>query len=488
MQGKVPRHKTAIARAELSRPLRTAIADGLMSSEKSVFDYGCGLGDDVRLLEATGFDVAGWDPVHRPNTGLRKAKIVNLGYVINVIEKPLERQEVLRKAWDLAEDLLIVSARTTMDGRDIGIVNDFADGLLTRIGTFQKFFDQQELRNLIDHSLGMSSVPAAPGIFYVFRDEAARNAFVATRYQRRIAVPRVTRYAELFRTNEDLLGPLMGFMGVRGRLPADDEIPNSQAVRDVFGSLRKAFQVILTATEREKWEDVARQRTEDLLTFLALARFDGRRAFGKLPTAMQLDVKEFFRTYTRACAEADEVLLTLGSPGMIEIACRSAKVGKRLPEALYVHEGALGTLPTVLRLYEGCARGYVGRVEGANIVKLHSKTPKISYLSYPHFDRDPHPALAFSVTVHLQTFRVEVREYLGNKNPPILHRKESFLSDGHPLRAKFAKLTKSEEARGLYEDTSRIGTRLGWNEVLAEKGFTLRGHRLVRQVGTVKSQ
>ena len=130
--------------------------------------------------------------------------------------------------------------------------------------------------------------------------------------------------------------------------------------------------------------------------------------------------------------------------------------------------------------YEGCARGYIGRVDGANLIKLHTGEPKVSYLSYPEFDSDPHPALAEGMTVHLQTFRVRERDYRDSRNPPILHRKETFVAPAHPLHAKFSRFTRQEEAKGLYEHPSRIGTRRGWDEVLAEKGVTLRGHRVVR--------
>jgi DNA phosphorothioation-associated putative methyltransferase len=483
MQAQIARHKTAISRSDLSRPIKLAITDGLLAPERTLFDYGCGLGDDLRLLRATGYDAAGWDPVHRPEESPKPAKVVNLGYVVNVIEKPDERQEALRRAWDLAEELLIVSARTTMDNRVFGPTSGFADGLLTSRSTFQKFFDQQELRNWIDHTLNVPSVPAAPGIFYVFRDEAERAAYMASRYRRRTAAPRITRSAELFRQHEELLAPLMAFMGEQGRIPADDELSNASAVREVFGSLRKAFQVILRVTERDRWDDVARQRAEDLLIYLALVRFDGRPAFGKLPLPMQRDVKEFFRTYIAACNEADETLLALGKPGLVTLACQGSKVGKCMPEALYVHESALSSLSTILRLYEGCARGYIGRVDGANLIKLHRSAPKVSYLSYPEFETDPHPALARAVTVHLQTFHVESRDYRQYKNPPILHRKEAFIAEDHPLREKFARLTRIEEEKGLYRDPSRIGTRAGWNDLLAGNGLALRGHRLIRRDG-----
>jgi len=67
------------------------------------------------------------------------------------------------------------------------------------------------------------------------------------------------------------------------------------------------------------------------------------------------------------------------------------------------------------------------------------------------------------------------------RNPPILHRKETFLAAERPLRAKFARLTRLEEAKGLFAHVSRIGMRDGWEAVLAAKGLRLAGHRLVRR-------
>lgn len=113
------RARTAIGRADLSRPLKCAIADGLINSETPLFDYGCGHGDDLRRLAALGYESAGWDPVHRPDGEHRSASVVNIGYVVNVIENPAERQHALRGAWALAEQVLIVSARLTLDSKSL---------------------------------------------------------------------------------------------------------------------------------------------------------------------------------------------------------------------------------------------------------------------------------------------------------------------------------------------------------------------------------
>jgi hypothetical protein len=49
----IPRHKTAIRRGDLSRPIRSAIDSGMIDPATSVFDYGCGHGQDIALPALT---------------------------------------------------------------------------------------------------------------------------------------------------------------------------------------------------------------------------------------------------------------------------------------------------------------------------------------------------------------------------------------------------------------------------------------------------
>ena len=426
-----------------------------------------------------GYRASGWDPVHWSNAPKARSAVVNLGYVVNVIEDPSERCDALRRAWALTDRALIVSARLNVDRRALQQSSSYADGCVTNRGTFQKFYEQHELRDWIDRTLEASSVPAAPGIFYVFRDEQVRSDFIASRYRRRSAAPRLTESAELFVAHEGLLRPLMQFVTDQGRLPSNDELNGASPIIEVFGSLRKAFRVVQAATDEERWGQIRRERSQDLQIYLALSQFEGRAPFGRLPLSLQRDVKAFFGSYKKACAEADKLLFSLGGTGVVDTACRQSRIGKLTPSALYVHESALPALSPVLRLYEGCARSYWGRVEGANIIKLHLGDPKVSYLCYPEFDRDPHPALASVLSIHLQTFRVRTRDYRSSFNRPILHRKELFVAPDYAWRDKYARLTRIEESKGLYDDTSVIGFEEGWDEVLARKGLYLKGHRLL---------
>ena len=88
----IARHKTALIRSDLSRSLRVALSDDLLGESGTLMDYGCGRGGDVARLSDAGLDCVGWDPVHAPEGRRRLSSVVNLGYVINVIERIDERR------------------------------------------------------------------------------------------------------------------------------------------------------------------------------------------------------------------------------------------------------------------------------------------------------------------------------------------------------------------------------------------------------------
>ncbi|WP_296645262.1 hypothetical protein, partial [Roseinatronobacter sp.] len=58
-----------------------------------LFDYGCGFGSDIEGLQAAGISAAGWDPYYAPDQPCEPAHVVNLGFVLNVIETAAERQD-----------------------------------------------------------------------------------------------------------------------------------------------------------------------------------------------------------------------------------------------------------------------------------------------------------------------------------------------------------------------------------------------------------
>src|SRR5258706_1583052 len=144
----IERHKTALTRYELSKPVKSLLEYGMLKADSTLFDYGCGQGSDVRGLQALGYQIEGWDPVHRADAAKREADIVNMGYVLNVIEDPAERLEALVDAHRHARRLLVVSGLICETVQSESAVA-YSDGVLTKRNTFQKYFEQQELQQYI---------------------------------------------------------------------------------------------------------------------------------------------------------------------------------------------------------------------------------------------------------------------------------------------------------------------------------------------------
>ena len=471
--------RTAIRRHALSRPVALAVDDGLVRQDRTFFDYGCGRGDDLLRLHRMGIPVSGWDPAFFPDEERTPSDVVNLGYVVNVVEDPDERAVVLAAAWELARQVLVVSAR--LDWEAAGAAVDFqGDGVVTGRRTFQKFFRHEELRAWIERVLHRRPVAAAPGIFYVFRDETAAQSFAVRRVSRRRRPPGDDECRDLVAGHRELLAPLVAFVTGRGRLPVDRELPEAPRLTPVFGSVARAFSLLRRATGAGRWDRIRQERRADLLVYLALAAFPKRPRFGALPEATRHDVRAFCGSYKAGCAEADALLFSAGDQDAVDRACREAGVGKLLPDALYVHHTAVGHLPPVLRVYEGCGRQLAGAVEGLTLVKLFRRRARVSYLVYEDFDRHPHPALRQAFVADLRRLDLRRHDYRQAPNPPILHRKELFVADDYPARALFARLTAREERLRLLAATSIIGTRDGWRAVLARHGVTTRGHRIVR--------
>ena len=473
----IERHKAALSRTGLSKPVKLLLEEGLLQTDSTFLDYGCGKGGDVQRLKRRGYGAAGWDPHFAPDEPRSPSDIVNLGFVLNVIESPTERRQVLTDAWGLTQRALLVSVRPTSDLRGApGRLH--GDGFITRIGTFQKFYDQTELKNWVGSVTGGRPVPLAPGIVLLFRDDRARQAFVADRFRRSIAVSSTRRAHELYETHPALFEGLYRQFLHLGRLPEEDEWPELLDVGQLTGSSRRALGVLREVYGAEHLRDVQFKRAEDLLVFLALERFDGRSRFGQLGEGLQRDVRAFFGTYKEACRQADRFLFSAGNQLLIDAACRDSMVGKLMPEALFLHVSGLPYLDGVLRVVEGCARNLVGTIEGANLIKVNRRKPTISYLSYPDFDRVGHPALAFSVSVNLRDLTAKWHDFQGRENPPILHRKELFVPEGYLGREKFARLSRQEERLGLL-GAPHIGTSAGWRDLLAAAGVCVRGHRIV---------
>lgn len=265
--GAVDRHKTALTRYELSKPVKSLIEYGLLKSWTTFFDYGCGQGSDMRGLQGLGHDADGWDPVHRPDGRKREADIVNLGYVLNVIEDPAERLEALVEAFRHAKRLLVVAGLIN-ETVDTATARIYGDGVLTRANTFQKFFEQQELQQYIEDALDVTAVPVALGVFYVFRDPAEHQDFISARTRRVVDWTQIsarlglggpqTLWKGLYEDHKELLAGFGKLTLELGRIPESTEYEGLPEISERLGSPKRALRAYVQGggAEGVDWEQV----------------------------------------------------------------------------------------------------------------------------------------------------------------------------------------------------------------------------------------
>ena len=263
----VDRHKTALTRYDLSKPVKTLLEYGMLKAGVTFFDYGCGQGSDVRGLQALGHAAEGWDPVHRPDIKKREADIVNMGYVLNVIEDPAERLDALADAYRHTKRLLVVSG-LIQETVESDRATQYRDGILTRRNTFQKYFEQQELQQYIEDALESTAVPVALGVFYVFRDPAEQQDFLSARSRRTIDWTQIsarlglggprTMWKDLYDAHKELLD---GFGKVAldlGRIPMQTEFDGLPELDEHLGSAKRALRAFVQggAAEGLDWEEI----------------------------------------------------------------------------------------------------------------------------------------------------------------------------------------------------------------------------------------
>jgi DNA phosphorothioation-associated putative methyltransferase len=450
-----------------------ALEHEVLSPDKTFFDFGCGHGDDYRGLASLGFDAVGWDPLNHPDGTQRAGDVVNLGYVLNVIEDIRERAQVLRDAFRMAREVLIVAVRVDRTLKD---AQQYGDGVITKRKTFQKIYSQTEFREYINETLQVDPVLADLGIAYIFKSEEAEARYLANRtfVRRQILTPDLQARFQAHPAARALAARMLEL----GRTPTDSEFDRWDELARDFGGLSRVGRLLSAVIDEDAFAGSVRQRAEDIQVYLAKMRLLGMRVprTSALPAEIRLDLKATWGSLKRAREEALVLLFSLGQEAAVQAAMRESNVGKHVGDALYVHTSALEEVPPVLRLAEFAARRIVGEVE-CDLVKFSEKGRAVSFLRYPTFDTEAHPGLQSSIRVYLPRSNYQIREY-GPANPFILHRKELLVGEDYPRRAEFAALSEAEDTADLLSATD-IGTRRGWEAVLDRQGLHIVGHRLV---------
>lgn len=437
----IDRHKTALVRHELSAPMKTLAKHGFLQGDYSIFDYGCGRCDDLRELEAHGLDVLGWDPNFRPDADKVSSDIVNLGFVINVIEDKDERLDALLGSWELTQKLLVVSAMLANESY-IAQFQPYKDGVITSRNTFQKYYSQSELKEFIENTLDENAIAIGPGIYYVFRDKELEQQFQQSRqkrhYQwRHLTAPEPvseTQARLLFTQHQPLFEAFWKCCLDFGRIPAEDEFSAHQQLTEVSGSPKKALRLVSKWYNQDELEHAAVMRKEDLLVYFALAQFQKHKGYAQQPESLKRDIKAFFGTYNTAQTQAKELLFSIADQQAIADAClqlhqqipSKLELENDIPHSLTFHKTYMAQLNPLLRVYTGAALQLYGELDDIDLIKIHFHSGKLTLLGYDDFSKAT-PLLAERVKIKMAEQSVDFFDYIDPIRRPPLQDKQLYI-------------------------------------------------------------
>jgi DNA phosphorothioation-associated putative methyltransferase len=463
----VARHRTAIKRYDLSKPVKQLLERGLFRKNETFFDYGCGHGMDVEALQNLGYRASGWDPAFRPNASKVPAAVVNLGYVLNVIEDPSERIAALREAYSLAQRLLLVSTMV-MGQENSAHTRAFRDGFLTKTNTFQKFYAPGELEGFIEETLDREANTLGLGICVVFRKDHDAELFEADRRRRRIdwtdistqlrfSTPplRAGRSVSRYDLNKELFDRFWKTLIELGRSPGPGEFDQLSEVKKAGGGINRALSLVVSHNGEQLWQLARKARTEDVLVYLAMTRFRKRFLRREIPLRIKHDIRSFFGDLITAQNKASDLLFAAGDPGEIELACEGVEIGWQDHDALIIHRSLFDKLPPLLRVYVHCAAHRYGDPSQADLIKIHKHSGKVTFQHYDDFDGKPLPELQTRIKVNLRTLFVEVFDYSIGPTTQLLYFKDRFMPKNHPGQP--AAEAFSTKLRKLGFDEATIG-------------------------------
>ena len=423
----IHRHRTAMIRHGLSQPVALLVRHGLVGLGTDLLDFGCGRGDDVRNLATNGVLATGWDPHFAPTTVPAPASVVNLGFVLNVVEDVAERRSALSAAWALTRKVLAVSVM--LQGQaPVENLRAYGDGYVTTRQTFQKYFQQSEVREFVGSVTGVEPVSVAPGIFFVFRAPEDEQDFLFER--RRGAQASVdafrstpTREARPFRERvasrtaaervSDAVEEITAFAAGRGRLPHEDELTlaaRERLARERVSLSRACEFACETGLGEGALARAAAVRREDLLVHQALGILNRSRTSETWSASLTRDVRALFGSRRQLADEALKYLFALSDAGRVEALCLdvvSAGAGTRDDRGRFVMRGALiPDLAGPLRCYVGCGIHLAGEPDGPFLIRLDPPRKRLSFLTLAS-ERAAFPVVTSSVVVDLR--RQDVR-------------------------------------------------------------------------------
>jgi DNA phosphorothioation-associated putative methyltransferase len=221
-----------------------------------------------------------------------------------------------------------------------------------------------------------------------------------------------------------------------GRKPDKSEVEDLVVLTEGFGSLPRALRFLEERRDPAEIERAASARVADLEVYFALNQFEQRKPYGHLERGLQQDVKHFFGDYAAARARGMASLFQIADLAAIDQACNDAAergLGWLEPgQSLQLHVSLVEQLPALLRVYVGCAAVLYGDYRNADLVKIHTRSGKVSLMRFDDFEGQALPRMVERVKIKLREQGIDYFAYGEDYEPPFLYHKSRYINEEFP--------------------------------------------------------
>lgn len=256
---------------------------------------------------------------------------------------------------------------------------------------------QREIHQFLENIFSTPVTPIAPGLFFVFKSDEQRETYLYSIQKREV-------------------------------IPGMDE-------RDLF----------------------LKQR-EDLLVYLALARFRSENVVSNLPDNIQESVKQYLGNFLKAVSLSKKLLFNTGNKGEIIELCEDAPAGLNDDDSFYIHSSAVPNLDPTLRVFIGMAGIFYGDINNSDIIKIHKNSIKISFYNYDDFNKAL-PELHSRIKIDLAKQQMNFYNHRSKKSQQLLYFKEQYVLDSHPAYQEWKTFSETLREKGL-KDLGEYGPSL----------------------------
>jgi DNA phosphorothioation-associated putative methyltransferase len=130
------------------------------------------------------------------------------------------------------------------------------------------------------------------------------------------------------------------------------------------------------------------------------------------------------------------LLFQIADLAAIDQACRDAAehgLGWLEPgQSLQLHVSLVEQLPALLRVYVGCAAVLYGDYRNADLVKIHTRSGKVSLMRFDDFEGQALPRMVERVKIKLREQDIDYFAYGEDYEPPFLYHKSRYINEEFP--------------------------------------------------------